>query len=252
MDAMMDFSYRFEQLSSKISVCVTPEHKFGTDAFLLADFAGVRKKDVVCDLGTGCGIIPLFLTKIAAPRKIYGVDIQPQAIEQLKLSLEYSHLDHIVPLCLDLKELAENNSCIPAGSVDVVTCNPPYKANRAGILSELTAEQIARHEVMCTIEDVCRAASRMLKYGGKVCICQRPERLADVVCAMRQADLEPKRLRFVAKHAGETPWLFLIEGKKGSRPFLQMLPTLPVYEPDGKEFSAEMQAVYHWEEKDHG
>lgn len=241
---MMDFSYEFEYLNDKIGVCVTPEHKFGTDAFLLADFAQVRRKDVVCDLGTGCGIIPLILTKIASPQKIYGVDIQPQAIEQLKISLEKNQMDHIIPICEDLKALSQ----ISAGSLDVVTCNPPYKANHAGILSELTAERIARHEVLCTIEDVCKTASRLLKYGGKACICQRPERLADVLCAMRAADLEPKRLRFVAKHAGEAPWLFLVEGKKGGKPFLNVEPTLWVYEPGGTEFSQEMKAVYHWGE----
>ena len=139
------------------------------------------------------------------------------------------------------KELNE----IPAGSLDAITCNPPYKASNTGILSELTADQIARHEVMCTIDDICQKASFLLKFGGKLCLCQRPERLADVIFAMRAAKIEPKRLRFVAKTEKDTPWLFLIEGKKGAKPFLQVLPTLPVYE--GEEFSKEMQRIYAWE-----
>lgn len=243
---MQPFSYQFEKLSETISVCVTPEHKFGTDAFLLADFAQVRHKDVVCDLGTGCGIIPFILTKSAQPKLIYGVDIQEKAIEQFKIALEYNKTDNIIPICKDLKELTE----IPVGSLDVVTCNPPYKANNAGILSELTAEQIARHEVMCTIDDICQKASKLLKFGGKLCICQRPERLPDVISAMRNAKIEPKRLQFVSKTGKEAPWLFLIEGKKGAKPFLQVLPTLPVY--DGEDFSPEMIKIYGWENQSEG
>lgn len=234
--------YRWERLSDTLSICVSPVHKFGTDAFLLADFSAVRHKDLVCDLGTGCGIIPLLLVKNAQPRHCYAVDIQAQAIDQLKQTLAHCNLNQITPVLADLKALD-----LPAEQFDVVTCNPPYKAGGAGILSELTAEQIARHEVLCTIQDVCFSAAKLLKFGGRFCLCQRPERLADVICALRAAKLEPKRLRFVAKHAGETPWLFLIEAKKGSKPFLQMEPTLAVYAENGQDFSPEMEQIYHWE-----
>ncbi len=237
----MQPDYHFERLSDSISVCVSPAHKFGTDAFLLADFAAVKRRDVVCDLGTGCGIIPLFLQKIATPRHCYAVDIQPQAIEQLQLSLAHNQCDSITPICADLKALD-----LPQDSMDVVTCNPPYKAEGAGILNEQSAHQIARHEVLCTMDDICKTAARLLKVGGKLCFCQRPERLCDVLCAMRQNGIEPKRIRFVAKHADQKPWLFLVEGKKGSKPFLQVLPPLSVYEADGKEFSQEMKDIYHW------
>lgn len=234
-------SSSYEKLSDQISVCITPEHRFGTDAFLLASFANPRKKDLVCDLGTGCGIIPLLLSRNNQPYQIYAVDIQSQAIEQLKESLSISRLEDVItPILADLKNL----DMLPNGTFDVVTCNPPYKAGGAGILSELTAEQIARHEVLCTIYDVCTAASKLLKFGGKLCICQRPERLADVITAMKQADIEPKRLRFIAKTPSEAPWLFLIEGKKGSKPFLSVEPMLSVY--DGAEFSKEMQQIYGW------
>ena len=234
-------SASYEKLSEYISVCIPPEHRFGTDAFLLASFASPRKKDTVCDLGTGCGIIPLLMLRDCSPRLTYAVDIQQQAIEQLKDSLRISGLEgKIIPRLADLKEL----DSLPAGAFDVVTCNPPYKAGGAGILSELAAEQIARHEVLCTMEDVCNAAARLLKYGGRLCLCQRPERLADVISAMRAADIEPKRLRFVAKTPSSAPWLFLLEGKKGSKPFMQVEPVLSVY--DGDEFSAEMSRIYGW------
>ena len=135
----------FEKLNDKIQICVTKEHRFGTDAFLLADFSKHRMKDIVCDLGTGCGIIPLVLSRKNPPKEIYAVDIQEQAIEQLKESLEISKIRNITPICADLKELWEN---APLGTFDIVTCNPPYKAANCGIESEMTAQKIARHEIL--------------------------------------------------------------------------------------------------------
>ena len=229
----------FEALTDTMEICVTAEHRFGTDAFLLADFASARMKDMVCDLGTGCGIIPMLMSRKLAPKKIFALDIQVQAIEQLKLSLARSNLENIVPVCADLKDLWED---APLGSFDVVTCNPPYKADKSGIQSEMTAQKIARHEVLCTIEDVCRAGARLLKFGGRLCLCNRPERLADVISAMKACDIEPKRLRFVSKTQAEAPWLFLIEGKKGGKPFMQVLPQLYV-QSEGK-FSDELLKIY--------
>lgn len=236
-------AYTFETLSPSISVCVSPEHKFGTDAFLLADFASPRRKDVVCDLGTGCGIIPFILHKHFKPKTIYGVDIQPQAVDQFERGVAASSLQgRLIPLCADLKGLG-----LPAGGFDLVTCNPPYKAPGAGIISEAGPDKIARHETLCTIDDICRAAAKLLRFGGRLCLCQRPERLADVLAAMKNAGLEPKLLRMVAKHPDSAPWLFLVEGKRGSRPFMKVLPTLAVYE--GEEFSEEMQKIYGWREE---
>lgn len=243
----MNPSYRFESLSDSIKVCVSPEHRFGTDAFLLANFAAPRHKDIVCDLGTGCGIIPMALAKNYQPKQIVGVDIQQQAIEQFQLSIEHSDLEEsITAIHADLKDIVEvNSTSLTPHSFDVVTCNPPYKAGNTGILSELTAEQIARHEVLCTIDDVCKAAGKLLKYGGRLCLCQRPERLADVITAMKNANIEPKRLRFVAKNSNTAPWLFLIEGKKHSKPFLKVEPLLVVQSENG--FSEELLKIYGFE-----
>ena len=206
--------FRFEPLGEKLNICVSDEHSFGTDAFLLSDFAKPRKNDVVYDLGTGCGIIPVLWYRTVPPKNVFAIDVQPQAIEQLETTVKENSLEGLSPICADLKELK------PIELADVVTCNPPYKAAGAGIVSELTAEQIARHETLCDIYDVADAAARLLKFGGRLCICQRPERLCDVISAMKKSGIEPKRLRFVQKNAHSAPWLFLIEGKKGSKPFL--------------------------------
>lgn len=234
---MPDFS--FELLQNNIEICVSKEHKFGTDAFLLADFAAPRHKDKVCDLGTGCGIIPLLMQIKFSPKELYGVDIQPQAIEQFNITVEKNALENIRPICADLKELWED---CPKASFDLVTCNPPYKAANAGIESLGEAQRIARHEILCNINDVCRAASRLLKFGGRLCICNRPERLADVICAMRENNIEPKLLRFVSKTPEDASWLFLIEGKLGGKPFMKTMPPLFVKEGDG--FSKELLSIY--------
>lgn len=231
---------RYEKLSDKIEICVTDEHSFGTDAFLLTAFSAPKKTDVVCDLGTGCGIIPLLMVKGFNPKKIYAVDIQEQAIRQLRESVERSGVKSVEPICADLKVLWEG---APLNRLDLVSCNPPYKACGAGIESELTAEKIARHEILCNIDDVCKAAKRLLKFGGRLCICNRPERLADVVVAMRKNGIEPKTLRFVSKTQSDAPWLFLIEGRKGGKPFMKILPQLYI-QNGNNDFSDEIKSIY--------
>lgn len=228
-------------LGRELRVCVSPIHKFGTDAFLLADFAGARRKDLCADLGTGCGIIPMILYKKYFPRKIYAVELQPEAAAQCRETVSCSGAEETVfPIEGDLRRLGD---AIPAGSLDLVTCNPPYKTAGTGLLNEDPGRQLARHELSCTIDDVCAAAARILKFGGRLCVCHRPERLADVVCAMRAHNIEPKRLRFAAKNAGALPWLFLMEGKLGARPFLRTEPLLCSMNPDGS-FTDEMLKIY--------
>ena len=231
--------FEFEKLSEKISICVSREHGFGTDAFLLANFSEYKLNDTACDLGTGCGIIPLIMQREKPPKITYALDIQPLAIEQLRISLDKNKIDSIIPICADLKELWNG---APLGQFSLVTCNPPYKAAKAGIESDLDAHKIARHEILCNIDDVCRAASKLLKFGGRLCLCNRPERLSDVISAMKNNGIEPKMLRFVSKNPDTAPWLFLIEGKKGSKPFMKVLPQLYVWNESG--YSEEMEKIY--------
>ena len=167
------------------------------------------------------------------------LDIQEKAITQLKMTLSENKIDTIVPVQADLKELWEG---APLGQLSLVTCNPPYKAPNAGMQSLSEAQKIARHEILCDINDVCRAASRLLKFGGRFCLCNRPERLSDVITAMKNNDIEPKRLRLVSKNPDTAPWLFLIEGKKGSKPFMTVEPQMYVWNENG--YTDEMQSIY--------
>ena len=231
--------YTYEKLSDDIFVCASEDHRFGTDAFLLSDFTNYKRNDLVCELGTGCGIISLIMSRQDPPKKIYAVDIQENAIEQLRLGIEKSRLTNIIPVCADLKTLWDT---APFGQCSLVVCNPPYKATNAGIESKLTSQRIARHEILCNINDVCRAADRLLKFGGRLCMCNRPERLGDVITAMKSNNIEPQLLRFVSNTPEQAPWLFLIEGKKGSKPYMKVAPQLYMTGENG--YSDEVKKIY--------
>ena len=232
--------FRKEYLGTGITAFVSNSHIFGTDAVLLADFAAPSKKARCCDLGSGCGIIPLLWCK-RETGKITAVEIQPLAVEQINAAIEFNSLsERLEAVNADLRELKGK---VPFGCYDVVTMNPPYKASGAGIESRSGADKIARHETMCSLSDVCAAAKKLLNFGGRLCMCIRPERLCELFCEMRAADIEPKRLRLVSKLPGKAPWLALVEGRRGGRSGMTVEPELFVYGDSG-EYSDEMKKIY--------
>ncbi len=199
-----------------LTVYVSDDHRFGTDAFLLAYYAGVKPDSVVCDLCTGCGIIPMIFCKNTKPHLVYAIDIQEEAIELLQNSVKENHLENTVqPILTDLRQLTQEYLAFE--SVDIVTANPPYMVSGSGFEKLSRPQAIARHELMCTVDDVCRAAGKLLKYGGLLKMCHRPERLSDVINAMRENKIEPKSITFVHNSILDKPWLFLITGKKGAK-----------------------------------
>ncbi len=221
---------KIEPLGNKMEIVVSASHTFGTDAILLANFASIKRKDIACDMGTGCGIIPLIWCK-GETNKIYAIDIQPKAIEQVKKSLCHNSIEErIIPVNCDLRSL---KGVLPEGSFDLVTMNPPYKPVGTGIESVSEAERIARHEVTCTVDDAVSAASGLLKYGGRFCMCHRPERLCDIIVSMRKGGVEVKKVRFVKQTEGKAPWLVLVEGKKGGKSGVAVMPDLIMKNTDG-------------------
>ena len=231
-----------EPLGGGIEIFVSDEHKFGTDAVLLADFAEAKRRDRAADLGTGCGIIPfLWCRNENKPQEIFGIELQENAAKLAQSSAERNRLcDTVKIINSDIRELY---STIPAGSLSLVTCNPPYKASGAGIESENASERTARHEIAGSLADFIAAGSRLLQTSGRFCMCLRPERLAETIVLLTEHKLEPKRLRFVAKTAGSAPWLFLIEGKKCAKKGMTVMPTLFVHNADGT-VSHEMEKIY--------
>lgn len=231
----------YERLSETMWAAISDEHRFGTDAFLLADFASPRHKDRVIDLCAGNGIVGLLMIRNFQPEEVTAVEIQKSAYDLARLSGERSGLGNFLPVNCDLKEYRSERQA------DVITCNPPYKALGTGAKSISEAEAIARHETDCSIYDVCRAAKRNLKYGGRLCICNRPERLADCITAMRENGIEPKRLRTVHKNADSGAWLILLEGRMGGLGFMKI--EKPLFVMSGGEYSCEMKRIYRIEEQ---
>lgn len=233
--------YNYERLSDDISIAVSNEHTFGTDAVLLSYFAKPKYKDRALDMGTGCGIIPLLWLRDKKQSGIHCLDIQENAFEQVKNSIEHNSLgERLTPHLCDLRNIQEKFS---AECFTLVTMNPPYKPINTGIESLGESARIARHEVCCNIEDAVKAAAYLLTYSGRFCMCHRPERLVDALDMMRKYKLEPKRLRFVVDKTGEEPFLFLVEGKKGAKPFLRVEPTLVIKNSESK-FTDEMLEIY--------
>ena len=172
--------------------------------------------------------------------KITAVEIQPLAVEQINAAIEFNSLsERLEAVNADLRELKGK---VPFGCYDVVTMNPPYQNVAAGIESASESDKIARHETMCGIDDCCAAAAKLLRFGGRLCLCHRPERLCDVITSMRRHNLEPKRLRFVSKNTSTAPWLFLIEGRLGANSFINIEKNLYIETPDGK-MSEELKEI---------
>lgn len=215
---------RWEALPGGLRLLVSGEHTFGADALLLSDFAPVRPKDTACDLGSGCGVIPARWFALGrAPARVYALELRGEAVGLMRRTVAEGGFppDRFLPVEGDLRRLD-----LPGGRFDLVTCNPPYTAAGHGRVSSGEAAETARHETACTLDDVCGAAAFLLRFGGRFCICHRPARLADAVSAMRAHGLEPKRMRFVHHSPLDGPWLFLLEGRRGGRPSLEVMPPL--------------------------
>ena len=237
---------RAEPLGSGVEVYVSDSHRFTTDTILLADFAGVRDGERVVELGTGCGTIPLLMIREKTPKVIHAIDIQSEAIDLLEqsvglnLSNGVGRAALIQPMLGDIREI---RGLLPAGESDLVVCNPPYKLAGAGIANPDSARYTARHESECTLDDIMDAAKWLLRFGGRFAMCQRPERLTDILTSLRAHDLEPKRLRLVQGRASKAPKLVLIEAKRGARPgYMDVLPALII--EDGGGFTEEMLSIY--------
>ncbi len=236
----MDQSIKREPIGEGRFIYVSPHHTFGTDAVLLANFAKTKRSDKLVDLGTGCGIIAFLMLRDGNCQIAYGVDISDEAIKLAEKTRNEYEIGNFTPVLSDLKDLKGK---VPFGSNTLVTCNPPYKAPDAGIKNPDSVKSVARHEVECTLEDIIATGAKLLQTGGRLCMCQRPERLAEMMSLMRKHKVEPKRLRLVCKCVGQSPWLVLVEGRRCGNTALTIEPTLYVEDGNGN-FSDEMIQIY--------
>ena len=212
-----------------------------TDSFLLSSLPRLRPGLRVCDLGCGTGLLALLLLQRQRALQVTGMDIQPAAIALAEQAAEENGLtDHLSFLCANLRQTRQH---FVTGSFDLVVCNPPYYPPFSGKIAADSARRTARSETAATLTDICGVAAYLLRWGGSLCLVHKPERLADVICALRAAAMEPKRLRFVQNRAGDAPSLFLIEGCRGGKPGLSLEPPL-ILKTDSGAPTAELDAIY--------
>lgn len=214
---------------------------FSMDAVLLAKFVYVPiQKGRIIDLCTGNGVIPLFLSQ-RTKGSIAAVEIQERLFHMASRSVQINQLEDRIQLYhMDLKEAPQR---LGHGQFDVVTCNPPYLPVQTGKTHDNLYHAIARHELMCSLEDVLRVSSQLVKQGGHVALVHRPNRLVDILTLMRRYRIEPKRVRFVYPKLTKEANMLLVEGIKDGQPDLKLLPPLIAYN-EQDEYTPEMKRLY--------
>lgn len=214
---------------------------FGMDAVLLSGFTKAKPGDSVLDLGTGTGIIPILLSAKTQAGKLIGLEIQPESAEMAGRSVALNALSERVQIVTG--DIREARMLFGASVFDVVTCNPPYMIADHGIPNPADEKTIARHEVLCTLEDVVSQASAVLKPGGHFYLVHRPFRLAEIITKMCAHQLEPKRMRLVYPYADKEPVMVLLEGVRGGRPRMTVEKPLIIYREPGV-YSEELRRDY--------
>lgn len=188
---------------------------FGTDAVMLANFVHSEGEKVIADLCTGNGIIPVLLSAKVEYKEITGVEIQKDSADLAKENVKFNNLqDKIKIIHDDLKNMPD---VLGKSSVDIVTCNPPYRTAGCGVVNEADTKAIARHELLCSLEDVIYTSAMLLKPLGKFFMIHRPDRLCDILCCMRKHKIEPKIIQFVQPDLSTKPTHVLIEGVYGGK-----------------------------------
>jgi len=222
---------RIDKINERLSLIQKKDGlTFGTDAYLLAAFVS-RKSGRGVDLGAGTGVASLLCTARNKADVIYAAEIQEDFAELCRRNAELNGLsDKITPICTDVRDLSP---ALTDGEVDFVISNPPYMSADSGRGNDSSAKNIARREVHGTISDFCAAAGRLLKYGGDFYTVYRPERLCELISALKENSLEPKVLVTVYPRDDKAPCLILVKSRKGGKPGLVTAPPLIIYRKDG-------------------
>ena len=212
-----------------------------TDSFLLSSLPRLKSGMRVCDLGCGTGLLGLLLLQRQPQLTVTGLELNAEAAALGRRCAAENGIED--RLSIRQGDLREVRGLFPTGSFDLVVCNPPYYPPHSGRVASKEALCHARAEVTCTLEDVCAAASYLLRWGGRFCLVQKPERLTDALCALRAHAIEPKRLRLVCAAAGAAPSLFLLEGCRGGKSGLGIQPPLILQDDHGAPIP-EVDAIY--------
>ena len=214
---------------------------FGMDAVLLSGYAAVREGERAIDLGTGTGIIPILLEAKTGGEHFTGLEIQAEMADMARRSVALNHLEEKIDIvCGDIKEASQ---IFGAASFDVVTTNPPYMNDAHGLQNPDPVTAIARHEVLCTLEDVVREGAKLLVPGGRFYMVHRPHRLVEIINIMTSFKLEPKRIKFVHPFVDKEANMVLIEGIKGGKSMIKVEKPIIVYKEQGV-YTDEIYDIY--------
>lgn len=214
---------------------------FGMDAVLLSGFAWAKVGETAVDLGTGTGIIPILLAAKTQGKHFTGLEIQAESADMARRSVEYNGLSGRITIMEG--DIKRASGLLGAASFDVVTVNPPYMTNHHGLQNPSMPKAIARHEILCTLEDVAREGAKLLRPGGRLYMVHRPFRLAEIIQVLTRHRLEPKRMRFVHPFVDKEPNMVLLECIRGGRSMVKVEAPLVVYSSPGV-YMPEIRDIY--------
>ncbi len=214
---------------------------FGMDAVLLSGFAKVKPNERALDLGTGTGIIPILLEAKTKGKHFTGLEIQPESADMAQRSVNMNGLQEKISIVTG--DIKDASNIFGASSFDVITTNPPYMIDDHGLKNPADAKAIARHEVLCNLDDILRESARILKPQGRFYMVHRPFRLAEIFSKMVEYRIEPKRMRLVYPYVDKEPNMVLIEGLRGGKPRLTVEKPLIVYQKEGV-YTSEIYDIY--------
>ena len=243
MDIQLKDGERLDELDRNGSRIIQDPKRFcfGMDAVLLAGFAKVKPGEKILDLGTGTGILPILLEARTKGASFTGLEIQPESADMAARSVRLNHLENKVHIVNG--DIREADRLFGAGSYHVVTSNPPYMTDLHGIKNPNEAKAIARHEILCTLEDVVSQAAKLLAPCGRFYLVHRPFRLAEILTCLCSHGLEPKRMRLVHSYEDREPNMVLIEALKGGRSGMTVEKPLIIFEKPGV-YRSEIREVY--------
>ena len=201
---------------------------FGVDAVLLSDFVKVKEDETVLDMGTGTGIIPILLSAKTKGKSFTGLEIQEESAQMARRSVAHNHLEDKIEIVTgDIKEAAQ---IFKPAFFDVITVNPPYMVYQHGLQNPKDAMAIARHEVLCTLDDILRESMKLMQDKGRFYMIHRPFRLTEIMVKMNQYKIEPKRIQFVHPYIHKEPTMVLIEGVRGAKSRVRIEPPIVMYQ----------------------
>lgn len=214
---------------------------FGMDAVLLSGFTQVKPGEQVLDLGTGTGIIPILLEAKTEGKHFTGLEIQSESADMARRSVILNHLEEKIDIVSgDIKEASR---IFGKASFNVITSNPPYMNDQHGLKNPELPKAIARHEILCNLEDVVREASALLKANGRFYLVHRPHRLIEIINVLCQYKLEPKRIKMVHPYLDKEANMVLIEAIKGGKSMVKIEKPLIVYEKPN-QYTEEIYTIY--------